>query len=223
MTPRAIVTDIEGTTSSIAFVHDVLSPYARARLAAFVNTHVESLADLLAQVRSEAGAPDLDLDGCISQLLAWHDADRKITPLKALQGMIWAEGYADGSLVSDIYDDATDGLKRWHARGIALYVYSSGSIAAQKLLFSHTPYGDLTPLFSGYFDTTIGGKKESASYRTIAREIGVPAEEILFLSDIDAELAAAKEAGFNTTLLARDSLPEASPYPTVKSFETILP
>lgn len=223
MRPRAIVTDIEGTTSSIAFVHDVLCPYARARLAAFVGAHAESLAGLLGQVRTEAGQPELDRDGCIQQLLVWHDADCKVTPLKALQGMIWADGYADGSLVSDIYDDAVDGLRRWHARGIALYVYSSGSIAAQKLLFRHTPYGDLTPLFSGHFDTTTGGKKESASYRVIAREIGVPAQDILFLSDVEAELAAAQEAGFNVILLARDSLPEACAYPVAESFATIVP
>ncbi len=223
MTPRAIVTDIEGTTSSIAFVHDVLFPYARARLATFIDTHADSLTEVLAQVRTEAGQLNLDRDGCIHRLLAWHDEDRKVTPLKAIQGMIWAEGYANGSLVSDIYDDAADGLKRWHAQGIALYVYSSGSIAAQKLLFRHTPQGDLTPLFSGYFDTTTGNKKETASYSAIARQIGCPAQEILFLSDVEAELAAAQGAGFNVILLARDSLPGACPYPVAQSFDTILP
>jgi len=222
MTPRAIVTDIEGTTSSITFVHDVLFPYARARLAAFVNTNAESLADTLAQVRTEADRPDLDIDGCIDQLLAWLDADRKVTPLKAIQGMIWAEGYANGTLVSDVYDDAVAGLKRWRALGIALYVYSSGSIAAQKLLFGHSSHGDLTPLFSGYFDLSIGGKKESTSYLAIAHEIGVPAQDILFLSDVEAELAAAQEAGFGVILLARDRLPDTSAYPLAKSFETIL-
>lgn len=222
MIPRAIVTDIEGTTSSIAFVHDVLFPYARVRLGGFVADNADGLAQELAAVRAEAGQPDLDLDGCIAALLAWQDADRKVTPLKAIQGRIWAQGYADGTLVSHIYADAVDGLRRWHAQGIALYVYSSGSVAAQKLLFAHTPGGDLTPLFSGYFDTAIGGKKERASYRAIAREIGIRAPEMLFLSDVEAELAAAHEAGFHVTLLARDAQPDASAYPVAQSFDTIV-
>jgi enolase-phosphatase E1 len=223
MIPRAIVTDIEGTTSSIAFVHDILFPYARSRLAGFVAAQEDRLAEELAQVRAEAGLPDLDRDGCIARLLAWHDADRKLTPLKAIQGMIWAEGYADGSLQSHVFADAVAGLKRWHARGIALHVYSSGSVAAQKLLFGHTAFGDLTPLFAGWFDTTIGGKKEAGSYRAIAARIGIPAQQILFLSDIDAELAAAREAGFAVVLLARDALPDDSDYPVARSFDAILP
>lgn len=223
MTPRAIVTDIEGTTSSIAFVHDVLFPYARARIAGFVADRADRLDDALAQVRAVAGEPALDLDGCIARLLAWHDADRKVTPLKAIQGMIWAEGYADATLVGHVYRDAVEGLRRWHARGIALYVYSSGSIAAQKLLFGHTAYGDLTPVFAGYFDTGVGAKQERESYRAIAATAGMPASDILFLSDVEAELTAARAAGFGVTLLARDGRPADGPYPVASSFDTILP
>ncbi|WP_242186856.1 acireductone synthase [Sphingomonas sp. CARO-RG-8B-R24-01] len=223
MTVRAIVTDIEGTTSSIAFVHDVLFPYARARLAAFVAANAARLGDELEQVRQETHAPALDLHAAIAQLLDWHDADRKVAPLKAIQGKIWAEGYADGSLTGHLYPDAIAGLRRWHAQGVALYVYSSGSIAAQKLLFSHTAAGDLTPLFTGYFDTTIGGKRDSGSYAEIARRLAMPGTDILFLSDVAAELAAARQAGLAVLLVARDKLPEESAYPVVTSFDTIFP
>jgi len=220
--PKAIVTDIEGTTSSIAFVHEVLFPYSRARLADYAKAHAAEIGAILDQVRAEAGDPALDLDGCIALLLDWHDADRKIGPLKELQGLIWAEGFAAGELQGHIYPDALDGLRGWHARGIALYIYSSGSVAAQKLLFGHTPEGDLTPLFAGFFDTAVGGKKEAASYRRIAERIGLPASDLLFLSDVEDELTAAEEAGFAVILLARDA-PAESRFPATTSFETIVP
>ena len=225
MTPRAILTDIEGTTSSIAFVHEVLFPYSRARLADYVTAHAADagVAAILDAVRAEAGVPSLDLAGCTALLLEWHDADRKIAPLKSLQGLIWAEGYAAGTLQGHVYADAAEGLKRWHARGVALYVYSSGSVAAQKLIFGHTAFGDLTLLFSGYFDTAIGGKKDAASYAAIAGAISAPPAEILFLSDVEAELAAAASAGLAVTLLARDGMPAASPFPVSNSFDAILP
>jgi enolase-phosphatase E1 len=223
--PRVILTDIEGTTSSIAFVHEVLFPYSRARLADYVAAHAADpgVAAILADVRAEAGEPALDLAGCTVLLTEWHDADRKIGPLKSLQGLIWAEGYAEGALQGHVYPDAVEGLRRWHAQGVSLYVYSSGSVAAQKLIFGHTAFGDLTPLFSGYFDTAVGGKKEAGSYAAIADEIGVPAAEILFLSDVEAELAAAAAAGLGVTLLARDGMPAALPYPVCESFDSILP
>lgn len=225
MTPSAIITDIEGTTSSIAFVHEVLFPYSRARIVDHVATHSADpgMAAILEAVRDEAGAPSLDLAGCTALLLEWHDADRKIAPLKSLQGLIWGEGYAEGALKGHVYADAVDGLRRWHARGIALYVYSSGSVAAQKLIFGHTAFGDLTPLFSGYFDTAIGGKKEAVSYAEIAGAIGVEPAEILFLSDVEGELAAAASAGLAVTLLARDGVPAASLYPVAENFDAILP
>jgi len=223
VTIRAIVTDIEGTTSSIAFVHDVLFPYARARLAAFVAANADRLAAELHAVRDAAKEPALDVSGAIAQLLEWQDEDRKIAPLKTIQGMIWAEGYADGSLIGHVYSDAITGLQRWHAQGLPLYVYSSGSVAAQKLLFAHTAAGDLTPLFAGNFDTAVGAKRDAASYRTIADRIGVPAAEILFLSDIAEELAAASSAGMQVTLLVRDTPDETSAYPVATSFDTILP
>lgn len=196
---KAVLTDIEGTTSSIAFVTDILFPYARSRIAEYVAAHPAESAAILEQVRAEEpGDP-------IATLIRWIDEDRKATPLKTLQGLIWAEGYADGTLKGHIYSDAADALRRWHAQGIALYVYSSGSIAAQKLIFGHSEAGDLTPLFSGYFDTNSGPKREAASYRHIAQEIGLPPGEILFLSDNAQEISAARDAGMQVLHIDRDA------------------
>lgn len=223
MIPRAIVTDIEGTTSSIAFVHDVLFPYSRARLADYVRTHAGELSDILNAVREVAGTPDIDIEACIAQLTEWHDADRKIGPLKELQGRIWAQGYGTGELKGHIYPDAVAGLRRWQAQDIPVYVYSSGSVGAQKLIFGHSEAGDLLNLFAGHFDTAIGGKKEAASYRAIADELDQPPGDILFLSDVEEELAAAREAGMGTILLAREGVPERSDYPVATDFNGILP
>lgn len=202
---KAIVTDIEGTTSSLSFVKDVLFPYARAHLPDFVRQHSlePEVKVLLDDARQIAGA-DLDNERLISQFIDWIDRDQKITPLKSLQGLIWQDGYRQGAFKGHLYPDAAERLKDWHAQGYALYVYSSGSVYAQKLLFAHTEYGDLTPLFSGYFDTHIGGKQDPASYRAIAQQIDLPAADILFLSDIEAELDAARAAGFDTCWLVRD-------------------
>ena len=196
----AVVTDIEGTTTRIAFVHDVLFPYARTRMGDFLNRHGQrpDVAACVAETQLLApGADPLDT------LLGWMDADAKIGPLKALQGMIWAEGYADGALKGDLYPDVAPVLRRWRAAGIRLYVYSSGSVAAQRLLFRHSSYGDLEGLFSGFFDTSVGGKREPESYTAIARGAGLPAGEMLFLSDAAAELNAAAAAGLRTCQLVR--------------------
>jgi len=195
--PRAILTDIEGTTSSIAFVAETLFPYARARLPAFVAAHPEAAAPILAEVAAtEPGDP-------VATLIRWIDEDRKATPLKTLQGMIWADGYREGAFTGHIYADAAAALRRWHVAGIALYVFSSGSVAAQKLLFGHSDAGDLTPLFSGYFDTTTGPKREAASYAAIAGAIGFDPQDVLFLSDTPEEIAAARAAGLQALLIDR--------------------
>lgn len=202
---KAIVTDIEGTTSSLSFVKDVLFPYARLHLPDFVRQYSESatVKPLLDTAREIAGL-ELELEPLISQFLQWIDQDQKITPLKSLQGLIWEDGYKQGAFKGHIYEDAAQQLKTWKQQGYALYVYSSGSVYAQKLLFAHTAYGDLTPLFSGYFDTHIGAKQQAAAYQAIATQIQLPADEILFLSDIKAELDAAREAGLNTYWLVRE-------------------
>ena len=201
---KAVVTDIEGTTSSISFVHDVLFPYARERMDAYVRANAGELSGLLGDVRAEAGAPDMDLDGVIATLVGWIDEDRKVTPLKAIQGMIWDEGFRSGAFKGHIYPDAAEELRLWYGLGLKLYVYSSGSIAAQKLVYGFSEAGDLTPMFSGYFDTTTGGKREQASYEAIAGALELPAGEIVFLSDVVAELEAADGAGFQTVLLDRE-------------------
>ncbi|MDD2801940.1 MAG: acireductone synthase, partial [Methylococcales bacterium] len=171
---KAIVTDIEGTTSSLSFVKEVLFPYARANLAGYIHRHADEpqVQTLLNGARAEAGA-ELTIEQLITQFIQWIDDDKKVTPLKSLQGLIWEAGYRQGDFKGHIYPDAAEYLKTWKSQGLDLYVYSSGSVYAQKLLFAHTNYGDLTPLFSGYFDTHIGGKKEPQSYRNIAEKIAV--------------------------------------------------
>jgi enolase-phosphatase E1 len=200
MPPTAVVTDIEGTTTRIAFVRDVLFPYARARLPAFLAAHAgdETVAALLREVA--ALAPEQDP---AAALLGWMDKDAKVTPLKTLQGLIWREGYDSGALKGDLYPDVAPALRRWHAAGLRLYVYSSGSEAAQRLIFSRSVAGDLEGLFSGFFDTRVGGKRETGSYASIGTAIGLPACEILFLSDIEQELDAAALAGWRTCQLVR--------------------
>lgn len=208
---RAVVTDIEGTTSSLSFVKDVLFPYARSRIAGFVGEHAgePAVRACLDECRAIMGEPEAGDDRVVAQLLRWIDEDRKITPLKTLQGMVWEHGYAAGDFSGHVYEDAVAALREWNARGVALYVYSSGSVQAQKLLFAHTPAGDLTPLFRGYYDTRIGAKVEAESYRRIAADIGLASGDILFLSDIERELDAAREAGMRSWQLVRDGAPDA--------------
>jgi len=220
---RAVLTDIEGTTSSLSFVKDVLFPYSRERIEPFIRTHAAdpAVAPLLDEARRAAGAP-LDVDALIAQLIRWIDDDRKITPLKALQGLIWEQGFKAGDFRGHIYPDALTRLRAWAARGIKLYVFSSGSVAAQKLLFGYSEHGDLTPLFAGYFDTTFGAKKEPDAYRRIAAEIGVAPAEILFLSDVREELDAARAAGMQTWWIVRDGAPDpAAAHPQARGFDDI--
>ncbi len=220
----AIVTDIEGTTTAISFVHDVLFPYARANLNGFVAAHGREPAVRaeLDAAKREAGDPAMSDEAVVAVLRRWIDEDRKATPLKALQGMIWAEGYKAGGFQGHIYDDAAEALRRWHRAGKKLYVYSSGSVPAQKLIFGHTKFGDLTPLFSGYFDTTTGPKKEADSYRRIAAAIGMPASRMLFLSDSTDEIAAARAAGLHTVQLRRPGEAQAKGQgPQAESFAAI--
>jgi enolase-phosphatase E1 len=186
--PAAIVTDIEGTTTPIAFVRDVLFPYARSRLADFLAAHGEEpeIAAALAEATCLAdGRPVLQA------LLGWMDADAKVTPLKTLQGLIWDDGYRCGELKGLIYPDVPPVLRRWFAAGVRLYVYSSGSEAAQRLIFGYSDAGNLAGLFDGFFDTRIGAKREPASYTAIAKAVDAAAGHILFLSDIGQELDAA--------------------------------
>ena len=220
---KAIVTDIEGTTSSILFVKDVLFPYARTNLADYVRRHADApqVKALLDDVCKEVGS-ELSTEQIIDQMIQWIDEDKKVTPLKSLQGLIWEAGYRRGDFKGHVYADTAANLKVWKAKGLDLYIYSSGSVYAQKLLFAHTEYGDLTPLFSGYFDTHVGGKKEKQSYDNIAAQLAIPASQLLFLSDIKEELDAARAAGFHTIWLNRDSAPDPqAEHRQVSSFDQI--
>lgn len=221
---KAILTDIEGTTSAVSFVFDVLFPYAARHLPGFVSEHATepAVAEQVEAVRRESGEPEASVERVVAILLEWIAEDRKATPLKALQGMVWEQGYRAGQLKGHVYPDAVEALRRWHAEGYRLYVYSSGSIQAQKLIFGCSEAGDLSPLFSGYFDTTSGPKREAGSYRRIVEAIGLPAEEVLFLSDVVQELDAAREAGLPTVGLAREG-GELAGHPTVASFAVIDP
>ena len=228
---KTILTDIEGTTSSISFVKDVLFPYSRAALPGFVAEHGRDpeVRRWLDQVAVEhAGVCD---DRMLVEILqGWIDADRKHTALKALQGMIWKSGYADGAYRAHVYPDAPPQLRAWHAAGHPIFVYSSGSVAAQKMFFAHSDAGDLLPLFAGHFDTEIGGKREADSYWRIAAAIDCAPQDIVFLSDVVEELDAAREAGLDTVLVdRREDYPQprlghaANGHRRVESFAAISP
>ncbi|HTV92986.1 MAG TPA: acireductone synthase [Verrucomicrobiae bacterium] len=222
---HAALIDIEGTVGSIAFVRDVLFPFASAHMDAFVREyqHDAMVREILDQTSDEAGLPRDDLDALLEALHDWADRDVKVTPLKQLQGLIWVEGYASSGLRGHLYPDAIDALRRFHDAEVALFIYSSGSIAAQKLLFGNSVAGDLLPLFSGFFDTTIGGKRETASYERILQEVAVSPNEAIFFSDNEAELDAAEEAGIQTVQLARpqDGTTPTTRHACVQSFDEI--
>jgi enolase-phosphatase E1 len=203
----AVVMDIEGTTTSIDFVTDVLYPYAREHLPNFVRRHrnESQVASIMDEVREVGGV--WNDEAVVVRLCDWMQSDRKITPLKTLQGLIWEQGYRSGELVSHLYPEVAPALRRWHARGMRLFIYSSGSAYAQRLIYRHTVDGNLTPLLSGYFDTRMGAKREVTSYERIAEAIRLPPRRLLFLSDVRAEPDAARRAGYQTIWLVRDGLP----------------
>lgn len=228
--PTAILTDIEGTTTSIAFVYDVLFPYAAARLErTCAQAHPgPELREALEQLRAEHGQetpsdpPPPFGDG--APYARWlMERDRKSTGLKLLQGLIWDEGYARGEIRGHVYPDVPPVLKAWREQGHRLRVFSSGSVHAQKLLFGHTDHGDLTPLFEGFHDTRTGPKQDPAAYTAIAAAFGLPPGEILFLSDVTPELDAASQAGYRTGLLVRPGNRPAEPgtHPIYGSFREI--
>jgi enolase-phosphatase E1 len=197
--------DVEGTTTPIAFVKQTLFPFARQRIADFVTRNVgePAVAAEIAAVAKELGAARPDPAAAVHALLAWSDQDRKVTPLKSLQGMIWRQGYESGALKGPVFDDAVAALRAWRERGVRAFIYSSGSVEAQKLLFRYSDHGDLLPLLSGHFDTTVGGKLEAGSYGSIAQRIGVPAATVTFFSDHVGEVQAADAAGMTAVRVQR--------------------
>ena len=197
---RAVLLDIEGTTLPVSFVHDTLFPYARKALPTLLRDRADDpavRAQLEEIARLAPGVPPL------RQLESWMDSDTKIAPLKALQGMVWAQGYADGVLKATLFPDVVPTLRCWAAAGLALAVYSSGSAAAQKLIYGHTTEGDLSSVFVGFYDLQMGGKRDAESYRRIVQDAQWKPGDVLFLSDVVAELDAAAQAGLRTCQIVR--------------------
>jgi methylthioribulose 1-phosphate dehydratase/enolase-phosphatase E1 len=215
---KIVVLDIEGATTLISFVHDELFPFARAHCKAYLEQHwdEDALQSALDKMRSEAAQDVTQLGtypraitippfskgtkeqgiNCVVKAVEWQmDMDRKISGLKALQGLIWKDGYASGELKGHIFNDVHTALQWWNENGVQVYIYSSGSVGAQKLLFGNSKFGDLLPLIAGHFDTAVGAKVEAASYQAIAKQLNVPTSEIAFVSDAEKELLAAREAG----------------------------
>lgn len=213
---KYVLTDIEGTTTPIAFVHKVLFPYSASRLPGFIRTHAHdavvraALNDVKATARDERQAT-LDDEGAIAELQTYIAQDRKHGALKTLQGLVWRDGYEQGAYAGQVYDDVPPHLALWRKRGMNLGIYSSGSVEAQKLLFRHTGHGDLTPLFRDHFDTAVGGKKNTSSYEAIVRALSCAAEDIAFLSDVTEELDAAAAAGMRTVHLVRPGTAAPAP------------
>ncbi len=237
---RGILLDIEGTTTPIAFVHDVLFSYARSHVRKYLAEHIDSdeLRADIAQLREEhavdvaenlqppalAKEPaDIEIESTVAYVYWLIDRDRKSTGLKSLQGKIWRQGYLDGTLKAQIFADVAPALERWHSVGLRIVIFSSGSTLAQQLLFAHTEAGDLTGFISDYFDTTVGSKTDVESYRRIAAAVRLPANEVLFISDVVSELAAASAAGMKALLSVRPgNQPQDSVrYQTLRSFDQL--
>ena len=229
---RAVLLDIEGTTTPISFVFDVLFPYASRNVGRYLTEHYNAskLQTVLQELRAKRDADrwsDHSLPSEIESLTAYArhlmSQDSKFSALKSLQGEIWQEGYASGELKGEVFDDVPVALRRWHEKGKRIFIYSSGSVLAQKLIFRHTNHGDLTPLLDGYFDTAVGPKGESDSYRHIAGEIGTNTSQILFISDAVKELDAAHAAGMHVRLSIRhgNPMPPQNQYESIRSFDEI--
>lgn len=229
---RAVILDIEGTTTPIAFVYDVLFAYARAHMRTWFASRPWSdrdVQDVLSELRQEADHPlphdreptKSDAELLVTHFLALMDADRKSRPLKTLQGKIWEEGYACGELRGEVYPDVPSALRRWTDAGIGVGIYSSGSVLAQRLLFGRSNAGDLSGMLRWYFDTSVGAKADAESYRRIASVVSLPPGDVLFVSDVARELDAARTAGFQTALCARGDIPPSAGHPIIVSFDAL--
>ena len=228
---RALVLDVEGTTTPIEFVYQILFPFARTHLAAYLQREGKSAAcrAAIAQLREERKKePGVARDFSPAVVLAYvewlMDRNQKSPGLKALQGLVWQDGYKSGELGGQVYLDVAPAFERWRARGLDIYIYSSGSVLAQQLLFGSTNAGDLTKFLNGYFDTGVGSKASPESYRVISERIHVAPPEILFISDVVPELDAARTSGMQTALCVRGTdVPAGSDsHPVIRSFEATL-
>jgi enolase-phosphatase E1 len=202
-----ILTDIEGTTTEVSFVYDILFPYFRTHMDQWKTVDSDQMNQVLEQTRLlvlEEQSINLSTNEAIfDQLRQWSIEDRKVTPLKTFQGMVWEQGFKSGAIKGHMYPDVKPALERWIERGLKLAIFSSGSIAAQKQLFGFSTEGDLTPYFSAYFDTTTGMKRDEQTYHLIVQQLHASANSVLFLSDIPQELEAANAAGMRTLQLVR--------------------
>ena len=229
---HGILLDIEGTTTPISFVYDILFPFSRTELAGYLrlNGYQPHVREILSQIQwdhaadSEAGQDPPQWEDPPLKYIHWlMEHDRKLTGLKALQGVIWENGYRSGRLYGQVFSDVVPALQRWRKGNLDVRIFSSGSVLAQRLLFENSEHGNLTPMLHGYFDTTIGPKSDSESFRKIARAFGLPASQIMFISDVTAELDAAKEAGYATLLCVRPgNRPQGEhAHQTISSFDEI--
>jgi len=229
-----VLLDVEGTTTPVDFVFQLLFPHAHAHVGGFLEAHasdpdvardVAGLSDEHARDAAAGLRPpawDGSMAGAAPYARWLMDQDRKLTALKSLQGKIWAEGYAQGRLRGQVYDDVPKALARWTGSGRRVAIFSSGSVLAQKLIFGHSDHGDLTPFLSAYFDTTTGSKREAESYRRIAAALGAAPSEGLFVSDVVEELDAAREAGLATALaVRRPPGPSAHAHRVITSFDEL--
>lgn len=227
-----VLLDIEGTTTPISFVYDVLFPYARKALEGYVHDHWASLDEVVEQVitdtQNDEDIPTLTKPVTAQQVvdsLLWQmNNDKKTTGLKQLQGKIWRAGYVDGTLKGEVFDDVEPAFEQWHAQGVEIYIYSSGSVAAQKLLFGYSTQGDLTTALKGYFDTTTGPKKQAHSYTLIASQLGVMAKRMCFATDNMDEARAAREAGMQVLVMTRPGNPvvDTQDFHTADDFAPLL-
>lgn len=223
---RCILSDIEGTTTSLSFVQEVLFPYAARHLEAFVQEHggepqVQQALQEAARTLREEGLPCQNSHEVTQGLLRWIKEDRKHAALKKLQGMLWRKGYESGEYRSHIYPDVPPAFEAWRKRGLDIGIYSSGSVEAQQLLFRYSEAGDLTRYISHYFDTAVGHKREAGSYRRIAGALQLAPASVLFLSDVEAELDAAAEAGMQAAQALREGVIKTEKHPVVKDFREI--
>jgi len=221
-----ILMDIEGTTSSISFVKDVLFPYFLSNIddinkLSNIKEVKYAFGQVLRLVKQDENRDITTSEEVILQLKKWCEQDLKITPLKTLQGILWQKGYQNGELLGHVYDDVPVMLENWNLLGKKMGVFSSGSIKAQKLLFSHSVKGNLSTYFSHYFDTQTGSKRESDTYSLISKELTLPSKRILFLSDVIEELAAADMAGMKTIQITREGNLQAWPQ-SVSDFSEII-
>lgn len=233
---KAILLDIEGTTTPIDFVHETLFPFSKRKLGEFVNENLSEMETEIVQLKKEyktdfaeqiygRNFDENEPETIVNYLEFLIEADRKSTPLKSLQGKIWQKGYESGELKSVVFDDVPTAFERWTNEKVLIAIYSSGSVLAQKLLFENTNHGDLTKFISAYFDTTTGAKKDSKSYKIIAETLDLSAEDIAFISDVPDELDAARNAGMLTILVVREGnapILEDTNHRIVQSFEEIL-